>query len=74
MNPSLWLPRRLRQELDATGLPWTAEHRSRHVQVRLQGHVVAVVTRCRNHGHHDKGLANNLASVRRMARQLKERA
>lgn len=64
------LPQAWTAELDASGLPWRLERRSKHVALRVDGMVVVVLSQgtSKTKGRHE---ANGLATIRRFIRTRK---
>jgi hypothetical protein len=44
-KPRTFIPKNIREELEATGLPWTVEVGTKHQHIRLAGKLVCVVPR-----------------------------
>lgn len=60
------LPKKVRAELDATGLPWDIQAGKKHLHIRVDGRLVAIWPRrpnCRS-----KGEQNVIAQIRRAPR------
>jgi len=64
------LPERLREALDATGLPWVIELGGKHYKVRLAGRLVSVYPKGKGHEADKRVLLNTITQVRRAAREL----
>lgn len=65
------LPRELRAELEATGLPWTLERGSRHLHLRVGGRLAAILPYGTG-ASVDRAMRNTIAQIRRTVRQLKQ--
>lgn len=67
---SFRMPREWREELDASGLPWRLERRSKHFALRIDGLVASVVPmNLRTKRGHN--LDNTLATIRRFIKARK---
>ena len=65
-KPLALIPKPIRDALDATSLPWTAEIGGRHVKIRLANRLIGVTSL---NGRATPRLINNfLANIRRAAR------
>jgi hypothetical protein len=64
------LPERLREALDATGLPWVIELGGKHYKVRLAGKLVSIYPKGKGHETDKRALLNTITQVRRAAREL----
>ena len=64
---------KVREALDATGLPWHIEEGSKHNKVRLNGRFVLILAKGGRTGEdkHPRLLKNDIANVRRAAKELK---
>lgn len=65
------LPREVRAELEATGLPWSLERGSRHLHVRVGGRLAGILPKGRVPCA-DRATQNIISQIRRVARQLKQ--
>ena len=65
------LDHRLREALDATGLPWEVKNGGRHTKVMLDGRLVAVLSRNKHCSHEQRLLHKKLKAVKQMADKIK---
>lgn len=66
-KPRTIVPKPIRDELEATGLPWAAEMGKKHVKVRLNGRIVLVTSKSGATSPRD--IQNGIATIRRAARE-----
>lgn len=58
------IPKEVQQALDETGLPYTIEEGTRHLKIKVAGHLVGVLPhKIRNQG--GRGQRNVIAQIRR---------
>ena len=63
------LPKPIVEALDATGLPWAAEHGTRHTKIKLAGRLVGVAARKPISDCDLRPTKNIVSQIRRAARQ-----
>jgi hypothetical protein len=68
-KPRIRLPSGIREELDATGLPWEAVSGAKHVHILIGGVLAAVISRGARARDVGRLNANLRADIRRAARQ-----
>jgi hypothetical protein len=66
-----FVPRVIRDELEATGLPWSVERGSRHQHVRLAGRLVGILPTCGTDENPGRAMKNVIAGIRRKAKEMR---
>jgi hypothetical protein len=64
------IDKRLKAELEKTGLPWSIETGGRHYKVKLDGKLAAIFPRGNASERKRRSLLNTIAQVRRTAREI----
>jgi hypothetical protein len=64
------LDAKIKQALNATGIPWEIETGSKHFKVRLGGRLVGVYPHGKKTEASQHANANLLANIKRLAREL----
>lgn len=63
--------RQLRTDLDATGLPYTLERGSRHLKIKLMGHLVGILPlKGRDNPGDKRSYLNVRSQIRRKAKEI----
>jgi hypothetical protein len=70
-KPRTFLPKVVREELEATGLDWTIERGGKHQHIRLEGYLAGILPGAGVDESTKFGTRNVIASIRRKARELK---
>lgn len=60
----------IKQELENTGLPWDIERGSRHLKLKLSGHLVGILPGDGRSAMEGRALKNVVSQIRRAARKL----
>jgi ABC-type uncharacterized transport system ATPase subunit len=71
-KPRTFIPKVIRQELDATGLEWVVEVGGRHQHIRLAGRLVSILPICGADENGGRAMKNVIAGIRRRAKEIKD--
>lgn len=65
------LPSELTVALDATGLPWAMETGGKHYKIKVAGRLAGVYPKGGHNSADKRSLANTVAQIRRVAKEVK---
>lgn len=66
------IDKRLKAELDSTGLPWEIEEGGIHYKVRIAGKLACVFPRGKKQEANKRVVLNTISQVRRMAKEMRD--
>lgn len=66
------MDKRIEQELNATGLPWSLQNGRKHQQIRLSGKLIGILPHGKESSANPRSTLNLRAQIRRASKELKD--